>query len=352
MMDGTTDQIDLALNAGAGAGADAPVPDTIQLLPGGIFRGRDGRGPWRSADAGAIIAASALPLAIDVNHATDLAAPEGRPSEAVGWVRGLEQRPDGTIWGRVDWNSAGTALLADRRYRSISPVFRHDRAGTIVSLERASLTNRPNLHLEALNAAEGYPMADDQSKAAQAHTGGADTATATVDPAGIARLETALNAALGRIDALETALKAAKPAASPAAPASADGLSATVTALMAEVAGVRAREIARTVEGMIGAGRAFPRERATLIALASAAPEAFERELEERPVLHALATEVVTGRPPAGDAEVDPTRLAEEAVTLQHSLRERGVVISTSEAVTRVRDAKSRGKPAAGGNAP
>jgi phage I-like protein len=140
--------------------SDAPAaPEWVHLLPGplGMIRTGDGRGPYRVEDQARLIAdsfAETDQLPIDENHATDLAAPRGEPAPARGWIVKMEARGDG-IWGRVIWNSAGQALLADRAYRGISPVITHDKAGVIRSILRASLVNRPNLRgLTALNQLE------------------------------------------------------------------------------------------------------------------------------------------------------------------------------------------------------
>jgi phage I-like protein len=131
------------------------TPEWIHLLPAGSYRGVDGRGPYRTGDPEAIIAASMRQgkLALDENHATDLASPRGEPAPARGWITTLEARADG-IWGRVDWNESGRQLMADRAYRGISPVLvsRHD--GTVIQILRASLVNAPNFPLKTLHAQE------------------------------------------------------------------------------------------------------------------------------------------------------------------------------------------------------
>lgn len=158
----TTTTLSVAMGEGSpiALNAEGSPPDWIMLLPagsGGLITTVDDRGPFRVRDAAKLVAAS-MPegarLPIDENHATDLAAPEGRPSPARGWVVGLQARQDG-IYGRVDWTESGHALLKDRGYRFISPVITHDRANNVTGLLRASLTNRPNLRgMTALNAQE------------------------------------------------------------------------------------------------------------------------------------------------------------------------------------------------------
>ena len=66
---------------------DASAPEWIELLPAGVFYGRDGRGPFRLDDPDAVIESTdALQmnagLPIDYDHATDFGAPEGRPAPA------------------------------------------------------------------------------------------------------------------------------------------------------------------------------------------------------------------------------------------------------------------------------
>lgn len=141
---------------GAALAEDGAPPEWIELLPAGAFNGRDGRGPYRLADpAGVIAATRALGLRagipIDYEHATDLAAPQGRPAPAAGWIRELAVR-DGAIWGRVEWTPPGAAAVTSHEYRYISPVFEHGRDGEVVRLLRAALTNNPNLYLRAISA--------------------------------------------------------------------------------------------------------------------------------------------------------------------------------------------------------
>lgn len=152
--------IEIAFNAEGGG-----APEWIMLLPidsAGLVPTKDGRGPYRVADA-AKLAASALQahggrIPIDENHATDLAAPEGRPAPARGWVTQTDVRPAG-IYGRVEWSAPGAALMAERAYRFISPVLICDAKNNVLDMPRASLTNTPNLRgMAALNSMENDQM--------------------------------------------------------------------------------------------------------------------------------------------------------------------------------------------------
>ena len=132
------------------------VPEWVHLLPTakGEAQTTDARGPYIVEDAAALIAASFADqpkLQIDENHAEDLKSGKGEPSPARGWITELQARADG-IWGKVEWTSAGRALVADKAYRAMSPVILHDKAKRVIAILRASLVNRPNLRgLQTLN---------------------------------------------------------------------------------------------------------------------------------------------------------------------------------------------------------
>src|SRR6266849_5925328 len=142
----------------AAPAADSSAPEWIELLPAGVFYGRDGRGPFQLDDPDAVIESThALQmnagLPIDYDHATDFGAPEGRPAPAAGWIRELAVR-DGALWGRVEWTARAADSIVAREYRYVSPVFQFDpKDGIVTRLLRAGLTNNPNLHLTAIAAA-------------------------------------------------------------------------------------------------------------------------------------------------------------------------------------------------------
>ena len=133
----------------------ATPPEWIHLLPAGEFRGVDGRGPYTVENADQLILNSMRGkkrLVLDENHSTDLAAVQGGSAPAVGWIVDLQARTDG-IWGKVDWNTRGDALMRDRAYEGVSPAFAA--AGKDVTrIVRASLTNLPNLTLTSLHTQE------------------------------------------------------------------------------------------------------------------------------------------------------------------------------------------------------
>ena len=140
--------------------ADGGIAQTIKLLPyGNPFFGRDGRGPWilrDRAQADRVLALTRLSLGgvdmmIDYDHASELAAPEGKGRAlAAGWVRELAANDDG-IWATIDWTPQAETELKTRQYRYISPYFRVDKdTREVTRIVNAALTNTPNLELPAL----------------------------------------------------------------------------------------------------------------------------------------------------------------------------------------------------------
>jgi phage I-like protein len=129
----------LSLPAGEG------VPQWLHLIPAGTFSGLDGK-TFHLRDPAAVIAASmgAGKLPVDENHSTQRAPDSGAPSPARAWIVEMENRADG-IWGRPEWNESGTALMTDKSYKGLSPVFTHTKDGTVVRILSAALTNNPNL---------------------------------------------------------------------------------------------------------------------------------------------------------------------------------------------------------------
>ncbi|GIX31376.1 MAG: Mu phage protease GpI [Porticoccaceae bacterium] len=129
-------------------GGPATPPEWVALIPAGTFFGRDGRGPY-TLDVDAVLAAfeqGGIDLPIDYDHQTLEADGKRGPVPAAGWIKALEAR-EGALWGRVEWTPRAAGLIADKEYRYLSPVFRHDKQGRVLALEGAGLTHYPNLDL-------------------------------------------------------------------------------------------------------------------------------------------------------------------------------------------------------------
>ena len=132
--------------------ADGALPAVLQLLPAGLeIKGKDGR-QWTVKDLPALIEAqnAAGDIPLDWEHATEIAAPQGQPAPAAGWLNGWHER-SGALYAEVTWTPRGAKAVKNREHRYISPAFLHDKQGNIARLISVGLTNRPNLDLAALN---------------------------------------------------------------------------------------------------------------------------------------------------------------------------------------------------------
>src|ERR1700728_4847948 len=109
------------------------APASIMLLPSGkveLRDSRDPREPWlndqpevvRARTMALILNGMSAGLPIDYDHATDLAAPHGRPAPAAGWMKSFRVE-NGEIWADVEWTEPGAKALAAGEWRYISPVF-------------------------------------------------------------------------------------------------------------------------------------------------------------------------------------------------------------------------------------
>lgn len=327
----------------AGSASDAAAPEWVHLLPAGEIRTGDGRGPYRVADAVALMAASLDQgdrLPIDENHATDLAAPRGEPAPARGWIVELQSRDDG-VWGRVEWTARGRRLVAAREYRGISPVIHHTKSGEVTAILRASLVNRPNLRgltalhslssppghpalhtswetqnmtlLEKLLAALGLPAATTETDAIAAVT-----ALHQQQAASSTALQAARDEVLGPI-AQKLGLQAGADAAAVLAGveqlAAGAGQDGAVAALQAELAGVttqlntlletgRREKAEAFVDGAIRAGRVGVRPmRDRYVTMHMADPAGTAEIVNALPVLGG-GGQVVPATPPAREGEI------------------------------------------------
>lgn len=306
----------------ADAGA---APDWVHMLPAGEIRTVDGRGPYRVTDPAELIRLSMqgeARLPLDENHATDLAAPQGNPAPARGWVVALESRADG-IWGKVDWTAAGGRLVRGRAYRSISPVIAHRPDGTVLALLRGSLVNRPNLlGLTALHQQETtmdflgklrkmLGLKDDADEAAvwsalEAKMGATSTHAAQIAPIALA---------VGLKEDAEggAVLQAVQALADPAKRVPADALTALQSQLSALTQSVAREKAEAAVDAAIKAGKiAAPTVmRDHYVARHMADPAAVDKELGAMISLHAQGGGSIV--PPAKDKDGNLPLETEEA---------------------------------------
>ncbi|MFH1029562.1 MAG: phage protease [Pseudomonadota bacterium] len=138
--------------------ADGVAPEWIELLPAGeIVIGRDGR-TWINDQPEILLQmfiAEGKDLPVYWEHATQLKAPAGDPAPAAGWIKELQIREDGSVWGWAEWTPKGTESLASKEYRYLSPVFDYEiESRRIFRFKSCGLTNQPNLFIEALNSVQ------------------------------------------------------------------------------------------------------------------------------------------------------------------------------------------------------
>lgn len=151
------------------------APERLQVLPvGPQIVGHDGRS-WRVDDQAALVAALnavTVDRPIDINHSTEIKAPKGEDSPAVGWLKAgtFAVAANGAIEAAVEWTEAGRNAVLGRAYRYLSPALIYERTtGKVAGLSSVGLVPRPNLHaLPALNAPSNStedPMNETQFKA-------------------------------------------------------------------------------------------------------------------------------------------------------------------------------------------
>jgi phage I-like protein len=305
-------------------GPAASAPEWIELLPAGVFYGRDGRGPFRLDDPAAVIeSTTALQMnagiPIDYDHATDFGAPEGRPAPAAGWIREFEVR-DGAVWGRVEWTARASSSIVAREYRYVSPVFQFDpKDGSVTRLLRAGLTNNPNLHLTAI-AASQISASDNQAK-------DQDMEFPTQELRDLLNLEGDATAA--DIVAKVRELRAAGDSASsqsisthahdPARYVAIAEFERTLTELNALKAEHARERAAHTVEEAIRAGKLVPAQREWAIAYCAADARGFQAFAAKQPSI--LGENLgLSGEPPA-DRRGGGLNAAELAICAQLGLK-------------------------------
>jgi phage I-like protein len=277
------------------------APGWVHLLPAGEFSGADGRGPFDGGDLAALIAASmaAGKLPVDENHATDLAGKQGQPAPARGWITAMEARDDG-VWGRVEWTASGQALLADKAYRGISPVFLATKdGGQVTRILRAALTNDPNLPLKTLhNRSQDMDLSAFRTalKLPEAADGAAILAAVTAlhsraaeADAALARFAKAAGAPDGAdADALATHLQAQ--AAKIAGAGDAARLADTVVQLQTQLDTLKSAQAkadaTRVVDQALAAGKPIKALRDHYIARHQVDPAGVAKELDAMPSLH------------------------------------------------------------------
>ncbi|SMF83012.1 Mu-like prophage I protein [Tistlia consotensis] len=145
------------------------VPEWVPILPipaDGVLAARDGR-RWSLKDPAKVVAntrALKMDLPWDYEHQTDLAASNGQPAPAAGWIKEIEVRDD-AIWARVEWTDKARAMIQAGEYRYYSPVFMATKKAPheITRILRVALTNDPALEVKALTRREDDPTTEEET---------------------------------------------------------------------------------------------------------------------------------------------------------------------------------------------
>lgn len=280
----------------------AEVPKRVCLVPPGeVITGRDGRSWKNPAPAQAAHNSMArLPkLPIDENHATDLSAPKGGPSPALGWMTNLNADESGAVYADVEWTPRGKEAVRNKEYGYISPVFLYNKENEINCILRAGLTNSPNLGLPAINSEQNseYMEGKTMDKALCAALGIAENAGLNEALAAIGKLKAAQNAANaggGGVDLGVYAPRAELNAALEKAVAAEKRLAEL------DAAAFR-KEAEAAVDGAVKAGKFPPASRETCLALC-----ADKTGLEKFKALAAANPAIVDGKVHAPEGDPPP----------------------------------------------
>jgi phage I-like protein len=119
----------------------------LHICPAGpLIVARDGRA-FQLTDAAAVVRRTELPLLLDWEH--DSERWDGSTA-AAGWGEALEVRASG-IWLRTAYTPQGTADVASKRYRYLSPVLELDaESRDVLSIVSVALTNKPALRMSQI----------------------------------------------------------------------------------------------------------------------------------------------------------------------------------------------------------
>lgn len=150
-------------------------PASMRVLPAGRFRAADGSGRpvevpegWLlTEDAGrriiAELAGKSNALLVDYEHQSLNTGKNGQPVPAAAWCKEFIWQEDGLYAINIDWTEKAAAMIANREYRYLSPVFTYNsKTGEVAALISMGLTNTPGLDgltdLAALNAQQETGM--------------------------------------------------------------------------------------------------------------------------------------------------------------------------------------------------
>ena len=282
----------------------------IQLFPAGTFAARDGRPgnlrgvnatSWRltAQDAEAVIAhwqRTATPLVVDYEHQTQLAAQNGQPAPAAGWITSLEWEEGRGLFAGVDWTDKARAHIRAGEYRYISPVFAFDRqSGAVLRLICAALTNHPALDGMDAASATFTPYEEPPMKQILAALGLPETAD---EAAALTALRQERDSARAQAEAAPDPQKFVAMATFSAVQQEAAQLRDELTKLKNKV---QAAALKDDIEAALKDGRLTAATKGWAEEMAKTAPDALKAYLAAQPPVQALTGTQTGGRTPAGD---------------------------------------------------
>ena len=285
----------------------------IQLFPAGTFAARDGRPgnlrgvnatSWRltAQDAEAVIAhwqRTATPLVVDYEHQTQLAAQNGRPAPAAGWITSLEWEEGRGLFAGVDWTDKARAHIRAGEYRYISPVFAFDRqSGAVLRLICAALTNHPALDGMDAASATFTPYEEPPMKQILAALGLPETADEAAALAALTTLRQERDSAKAQAEAAPDPKKFVTMTTFSAVQQEAAQLRDELTKLKNEA---QAAALKDDIEAALKDGRLTAATKGWAEEMAKTAPDALKAFLAAQPSVQALTGTQTGGRPPAGD---------------------------------------------------
>lgn len=332
----------------AATAAGAAPPEWIKVTPRGAAKTRDGRGyAFDPETLAARFKADAVDVALDLDHAIALRASKGERVDAIGYARDLQARADGT-YARVDWLDGGSAALAARTHRYVSPTFHHDAAGNATWLHSISLVSAPALSMPALAHALGYP--ENPMKQIAKALGLPETADEAACLAALGgRAETA---PIARALGLPETSDAAACLAAIGTVRSGGGdmvatLQATLTKTSEDLASLRKDVRAKEVDGLLDCAlkdrKIVPAQREHLAGLC-ATDDGLKgvRAMLAATVPHLRASGLDGEQPETGSDDQDPATLAAAAQRIQDDRAASGQPIGFAEAVALAEQASKK----------
>ncbi len=312
----------------------------VRVLPAGRFRSADGSGrPASPAEGWLLDASGARALIeraglrsdsklIDYEHQSMRAA-ELAPAPAAGWFSALEWRQpnetdDGGLYITPEWTPRAAAMIADREYRYLSPLFSYDPdTGRVLELVSVGLVNQAGLDgladLAAL-AAMKHPITpkEDDTMIPKPLLAALAVAESATEADALAAL-TALNAERDQLKAELAALKAAAPDPAKFVPVEA------VSKLQEQLAALSGDLLARDVDGIVSAaladGRLPPDLKDWAVSLGKSDLAALKDFCAKAMPVAALAGMQTGNRAPAAQAGETLTRAQFAALSAEEQMK-------------------------------